>query len=82
MNSTRLTYPDSSYVTYEYDGINRMTYVRNSAGTALSHYTYDALGRRSDLDYANGAGADYSYDDIYQITEVNYPAGFNYLAMT
>ena len=23
---------------------------------------------------------EYSYDDIYQVTEVNYPAGFDYLA--
>ena len=124
----RLTYPDNTYVSYEYDTLNRMTYVRDSAGTALAHYTYDALSRRSDLDYANGAYVDYSYDTAgrtlyvdnrtnngqhkyaytydyvgnrgtmqvtdssgsrttvysydatYQLTSVDYPAGFDYLA--
>ncbi len=40
-----------------------------------TNYTYtmvtDSGGTRAHV---------YSYDDIYQITEVNYPAGFDYLA--
>jgi YD repeat-containing protein len=56
---------------YEYDTLNRMTYVRDQPGTALAHYTYDALSRRSDLDYANGAYADYSYDTAGRVLYVD-----------
>jgi YD repeat-containing protein len=36
LSRTRLTYPDSTYITYDYDQLNRMTAVRNSGGTALA----------------------------------------------
>jgi YD repeat-containing protein len=61
-NRTRLTYPDASYITYDYDQLNRMTAVKNSAGTALGSYSYDDRSRRTELGYANGARAQYSYD--------------------
>jgi YD repeat-containing protein len=61
-NRTRLTYPDATYVTYDYDQLNRLTAVRNSAGTALASYTYDVRSRRTGLEYTNGASIDYSYD--------------------
>jgi hypothetical protein len=35
---TRPTYPDSTYITYDYDELNRMTAVRNSSGMALASY--------------------------------------------
>jgi YD repeat-containing protein len=31
---TRLTYPDGTYITYDYDELNRLTAVRDSFGTA------------------------------------------------
>jgi YD repeat-containing protein len=51
---TPLTYPDSTYLTYDYDELNRMTAVRNSAGTALASYSFDDRSRRTALTYANG----------------------------
>ena len=50
-NRTRLTYPDSTYITYDYDNLNRLTAVRNSGGTALASYTYDSRSRRTALEY-------------------------------
>jgi hypothetical protein len=38
-----------------------MTAVRNSAGTALASYRFDARSRRTALPYANGASAAYSH---------------------
>ena len=123
-----MTYPDNSYITYEYDVLGRLTDVKNSSGTSLAHYAYDALSRRTDLTYANGTGITYAYDvacrlldvnnvmasafqdyayaydfvgnrtsmtvtdnagtrvhaytydNIYQVTDVNYPDSFSYLA--
>ncbi len=57
-----MNYADGTYITYDYDPLNRMTAVKNSGGTALASYTYDSRSRRTDLDYTNGAYADYSYD--------------------
>ena len=42
---TRLTYPDSSYVTYLYDQLGRVTHIKNQSGTSLAQYAYDALSR-------------------------------------
>ena len=52
---SRLTYPDSTYITYDYDELNRMTAVRNSSGTALASYNFDDRSRRTGLAYANEA---------------------------
>ncbi|MCX5645602.1 MAG: hypothetical protein NTZ17_13150 [Phycisphaerae bacterium] len=38
-----------------------MTAVRNSAGTALASYSFDARSRRTGLTYTNGASADYNH---------------------
>ena len=56
-NRTRVTWPDSYYVTYSYDALNRMEYVRELSDTAneLAHYTYDELSRTKELRFA---GAD------------------------
>jgi YD repeat-containing protein len=70
-NRTRLTYPDNTYVSYEYDTLNRLTDVRNQAGTALAHYTYDATYQLTEVDYP--AGLSYLATD----TEFNYDAAGN-----
>ncbi|MBU1147497.1 MAG: hypothetical protein KKD11_04015, partial [Candidatus Omnitrophica bacterium] len=49
---TKLTYPDNTYITYEYDELNRITYIRNQAYSIIASYTYDILSRRATLDYA------------------------------
>ena len=42
-------------------------------------YTYDKVGNRTTMGVTDNSGSRqhvYSYDSIYQITEVNYPAGY------
>jgi len=54
-NRMRLTYPDNTYITYDYDELNRMTAVRDPNGVALASYSFDDRSRRTGLAYANGA---------------------------
>jgi YD repeat-containing protein len=72
---TRLTYPDASYITYDYDELSRMTAVRNSSGTALASYSFDGRSRRTGLTYANGAGANYSYDTASRLSYLDNQTG-------
>jgi len=60
-NRTKLTYPDASYITYEYDNINRLKKIKNQGSSTLAEYTYDSRSRRTDLDYLNGTTLDYTY---------------------
>jgi RHS repeat-associated protein len=55
-NRSTTTWPDSYYVSYTYDALDRMQFVReNSLSTnELAYYTYDALSRRISL--CMGAG--------------------------
>jgi len=46
-NRTRTTWPDSYYVAYTYDSLNRMTYVKENGSTELANYSYDTLSRRN-----------------------------------
>lgn len=44
-NRTRLTWPDSQFVTYSFDAMNRVDLVRQSGTTLLADYDYHALGQ-------------------------------------
>ena len=46
-------------------------------------YTYDNVGNRTSMAVTDNSGTRmhlYTYDNIYQVTEVNYPVGYDYLA--
>ena len=55
-NRSSTTWPDTYYVSYSYDALNRMQFVReNSSSTnELAYYSYDPLSRRTSL--CMGAG--------------------------
>lgn len=61
-NRTRITWPDSQFVTYTFDAMNRVDLVRESGTTTLADYNYDTLGRKATLTRANGAVSTFSYD--------------------
>jgi RHS repeat-associated protein len=42
---TRLTWPDTNYVTYDHDGPGRLTAIRENGGTAVANFAYDPEGR-------------------------------------
>jgi RHS repeat-associated protein len=60
-NRTRVTYPDSNYVSYTYDVLNRMSAANENGSAALATYAYDLLSRPTNLAYANGAAVSRSY---------------------
>ena len=73
---TRLTWPDSVYVTYDYDLYGGVTAVKLSGSTSLSAYAYDDLGRLTGITRGNGASTSYGYDAVSRLTSlVQNPTG-------
>ena len=74
-NVTRITYPDSYYVSRVYDQMNRLTDVKlNGSSTSAANFAYDELSRRTTLTYSNGTSAVYGYqssiiDDLLTIAQ-------------
>ncbi len=66
-NRTRITWPDTYYVTYNYDALNRMSGASETTiggtTTTIATYTYDPLSRRTGLTYDTaGATVTYGYN--------------------
>lgn len=75
---TRITWPDDVYVTYEYDAVGRMSYIRDQAGAELAHIFYDALGRRSKVERPNSVTTNYGYDGASRLETLAHatPGGY------
>jgi RHS repeat-associated protein len=69
-NRRRLTFPDSNYVTYEYDGLDRMSAIKESGSTQIATITYDNLGQRSGL--TGGVTTAYTYDGIGRLASLGH----------
>jgi RHS repeat-associated protein len=67
-NRTRLTWPDSQFVTWTFDAMNRVDLVRQSGTTLLADYDYHALGQRAKLTRGNGAVTDFGFDTAQRLT--------------
>ncbi|MFL6772842.1 MAG: hypothetical protein ACJ8ET_03250, partial [Sphingomicrobium sp.] len=61
-NRTRIAHPDTTYFTYDYDGLDRLTAIRENGGLEQVSLVYDPLGRRSQLARRNGRQTYYEYD--------------------
>jgi RHS repeat-associated protein len=65
-NRTKLTYPDSNFIAYDYDALNRMWKIRENGATSgagvLATITWDPLSRRDVSTRGNGTVTDYGYD--------------------
>jgi RHS repeat-associated protein len=61
-NRLRVTWPDSYYVTYDYDALNKVTAIKQNGTTTLASYTRDDLTRRTAATYGNGASTSYAYE--------------------
>lgn len=77
VNRTKTIWPDTYYVFYTYDALNRMQYARENSATAneLAFYDYDTLSRRKQLRFAAQTGnrIDYTYEpdgDLDLLTNV------------
>ena len=67
---TKLTYPDDSYITYEYDAMGRLAAIKDSGGNPVAEYSYDELSRREKLTLGNDANAVYEYDLANRLTKL------------
>jgi RHS repeat-associated protein len=81
-NRTRMTYPDSNWISYEFDALNRMTVVREmgamSGPGVLVTYAWDSLSRRSattPLMRGNLATTSYGYDTASRLTILGHDVG-------
>lgn len=71
---TRLTWPDSTYINYEYDLYDGLTAVKLSTGTSLASYTRDNLGRRTAISRQNSVTTSFGYDVISRLTSLAHDA--------
>ena len=69
-NRTRVTWPDSVYVTYAYDALNHLTQASDSASNSLVTPGYDGLGRRTAMARGNGTSAGYGFDNADRLTSL------------
>ncbi|MGH6615200.1 MAG: RHS repeat-associated core domain-containing protein, partial [Sphingomonas sp.] len=66
---TRVTHPDATYFTYDYDGLNRATIIKENGATTVATITYDNQGRRSGSNRA-GAATTYGYDPVSRLASI------------
>jgi len=71
---TSLTRPNGVNTSYSYDSVSHLLSVLHQAGTNIldgASYTYDPAGNRSSkTNYLNGLTENYTYDPLYQLTQV------------
>lgn len=82
---TGLSYANGTGVDYAYDVASRLLDVNNvtDTGQLKYAYSYDDVGNRLSMSVTDSSGTKihmYDYDNIYQVTDVNYPEDFDYLA--
>jgi len=72
---TRVTWPDSFYVAYDYDLTGAMTAARENGATSgaglLATFAYDDLGRRTSLTRGNGVVTSYGYDAVSRLASLS-----------
>ena len=83
-NVTRLIYPDGWGVDFQYDALNRVETAHESlgvpvgtsntsgAGDLLASVSYDALSRRQNVTYGNGASQSYDFTARGNLTQIGY----------
>ena len=71
---TSLTRPNGVNASYTYDSVSHLLSLLHQAGTTVldgASYHYDAAGNRTDkTNYLDGTTSDYTYDPLYQLTQV------------
>ena len=65
-----LTFPDQNSFEYVYDGLDRLSEIRDSGGTPLTAYTFYASGARATL--TGGVSTSYGYDGIGRLTSLSH----------
>jgi RHS repeat-associated protein len=66
----RITWPNTLYVTYDYDPTGALTAVKEQGSTALATLSYDNLGRKVGVSRTNGVSTTYGYNGLSQMTSL------------
>ncbi len=67
---TRVTHPDGTYFTYEYDGASQLRYVRENGTTELARFAYDGWARPTTR-VQSATGITYTFDPLSRLTGLN-----------
>ncbi len=68
----RLTYPDATFITYDYNTNGWLTAIRDGGTNAIVTYDYDAAGRRTKRTLENSTFTVYDYDAANQLSVVSH----------
>jgi len=68
----RLTYPDGTFITYDYNSNGWLTAIRDGGTNSLVTYEYDAAGRRTKRTLENSTFTVYEYDAANQLSAVSH----------
>lgn len=71
-NRTRTTWPEGFYVTQDYDNANRPTFIKESGSTQRVAFTYNQLGWRQGLSFANSTSVSFGFDAAGRLTSQNH----------
>ncbi|WP_169803400.1 RHS repeat-associated core domain-containing protein [Sphingomonas pruni] len=69
-NRIRITHPDGTYFTYDYDGIDRATTIKANGASTIATISYDNQGRRLG-DTRSGASTSYGYDSVSRLASLS-----------
>ena len=71
-NRTRVTFPDTNYANYAFDGLDRPKTITTSAGTTPASYAYNPDGTRASYT-SNGTASNttYGYDNVGRLASLN-----------
>lgn len=70
-NRTRITHPDASYFTYQYDGLERFYQLYQNGTAGAGTINYDTQGRMSALSLLN-VGSAWAYDGVSRLDRLEY----------
>ena len=69
----RITHPGGNYFSYQYDGLNRLSVLRENGSSVLTQHTYDSFSRpQSLLTGASVTSTSLAYDALSRVNTINY----------
>jgi RHS repeat-associated protein len=74
-NRSSISISSGYYLGFFYDGLDRMTAIRQSDGTTVASLAYDPAGRRSGLGFYPGNAAAYAYDGTGRLQTLSHHFG-------
>ncbi|CAM5376107.1 RHS repeat-associated protein OS=Sphingobium scionense OX=1404341 GN=GGQ90_004004 PE=4 SV=1 [Sphingobium scionense] len=72
-NRTRLTHPDGNYVSYEYDGLDRSSAVKENGAVTLASISYNAKGERTGQS-TGVSSQSYGFDNLSRLSSLTIDA--------